>query len=261
MPTTVAREEAKFEHLVQFAKALPGIRAVVADHTRLRGLPREKVLATVVHLLETTLIRVGNDDYAKANGSYGLTTLKTEDVAVEGAEVRFEFAGKSGKRWSHSMRDRRIARILRACQELPGQELLRYFDEDRELRAVSSGDVNAYLREIAGYDVTAKDFRTWSATVLMARFLNEAGKFDTVTQTKRALRAAIGRVAAALGNTPAVCRKSYIHPAVISAYLDGKFVVATAAKAAAGSGDAMAGLRSEEAATLALLWGSPVFAA
>ena len=141
----------------------------------LRGLPREKVLATVVHLLETTLIRVGNDEYAKANESYGLTTLKSKHVAVEGSEVRFRFIGKSGKQWSLAMRDRRVARIIRACQELPGQDLLQYFDDDKELRAVSSGDVNAYLREIAGRDITAKDFRTWAGTVLMARFLESLG--------------------------------------------------------------------------------------
>ncbi len=248
-----AREEAKFEHMLQFAKALPPIRATVAEHMSLRGLPREKVLATVVHLLETTLIRVGNDEYAKANQSYGLTTLKPEHVAIDGTEIRFQFTGKSGKQWSLAVRHRRVATIIKACQELPGQDLLQYFDEDKQLRAVSSDDVNDYLRSIAGYGVTAKDFRTWAGTVLMARFLKEAGVFDTVKQTKRALRAAIGRVAAELGNTPAVCRKSYIHPAVTSAYLDGKFVLNTATAAGNGSGDAMSLLRPEEAATLALL--------
>jgi DNA topoisomerase I len=250
-----APEGAKFEHMLQFAKALPTIRATVAEHMSLRGLPREKVLATVVHLLETTLIRVGNDEYAKANHSYGLTTLKPEHVAVEGAEVRFQFTGKSGKQWSLALRDRRVAKIIRACQELPGQDLLQYFDEDKELRAVSSDDVNDYLRSIAGYGVTAKDFRTWAGTVLMARFLKEAGAFDTIKQTKRALRAAIGRVAAALGNTPPVCRKSYIHPAVISAYMDRKFVFETAAKASNSSGDGTSGLLPEEAAVLARLRG------
>ena len=248
-----AREEAKFEHMLQFAKALPAIRATVAEHMSLRRLPREKVLATVVHLLETTLIRVGNDEYARANQSYGLTTLKPEHVAVDGTEIRFQFTGKSGKQWSLAMRDRRVARIIRACQELPGQDLLQYFDEDKALRAVSSDDVNDYLRSIAGYGVTAKDFRTWAGTVLMARFLGEAGKFDTIKQTKRALREAIGRVAAALGNTPAVCRKSYIHPAVISAYLDGKFVLEIAAADGDGCGAKTLSLRPEEAATLALL--------
>jgi DNA topoisomerase-1 len=247
-----AREGAKFEHLLSFAKALPTIRATVAEHMSLRGLPREKILATVVYLLEATLIRVGNDEYAKANQSYGLTTLKGEHVAVEGTEIRFQFTGKSGRQWSLAVRDRRVAKIIRACQELPGQDLLQYFDEDKELRCVSSGDVNDYLRSIAGYDVTAKDFRTWAGTVLMARFLKEAGPFDTLKQAKRTLREAIGRVAAALGNTPAVCRKSYVHPTVISAYLDGTLVREDAVKTRNGAG---AGLRPEEEAALALLCG------
>ncbi len=247
-----AREGAKFEHLLPFAKALPTIRATVAEHMSLRGLPGEKILATVVYLLEATLIRVGNDEYAKANQSYGLTTLKGEHVAVEGAEIRFQFTGKSGKQWSLAMRDRRVAKIIRACQELPGQDLLQYFDEDKELRCVSSGDVNDYLRSIAGYDVTAKDFRTWAGTVLMTRFLKEAGPFDTLKQAKRAMREAIGRVAVALGNTPAVCRKSYVHPAVISAYLDGVLVGDGAVKTRNITAD---GLRPEEEAALALLCG------
>ena len=157
-----AREQSKYEHLLEFAEVLPALRAKVAEHMSLRGLSREKVLAMVVHLLETTLIRVGNDEYARANESYGLTTLRSEHVTVEGSEVRFRFTGKSGKQWSLAMRDRRVARIIRACQDLPGQDLLQYFDDDKELRAVSSGDVNAYLREITGHDITAKDFRTWA---------------------------------------------------------------------------------------------------
>jgi DNA topoisomerase-1 len=248
-----AREEAKFRRLVQFAKALPTVRATVAEHMSMRGLPREKVLATVVHLLEITLIRVGNDEYAKANRSYGLTTLKAEHVAVEGTEVRFEFAGKSGKQWSLAMRDRRVARIIRACQELPGQELLQYFDEERKLRGVSSDDVNDYLRSIAGYDVTAKDFRTWAGTVLAARFLKEAGAADNKTQAKRVLRAAVGRVAAALGNTSAVCRKSYIHPGVISAWESGALVAESEVVNAGGAVDEESGLRAEEVVALAML--------
>ena len=203
-----------------------------------------------MHLLETTLIRVGNHEYAKANESYGLTTLRSEHVAVEGSEVRFRFTGKSGKQWSLAMRDRRVARIIRACQDLPGQDLLQYFDDDKELRAVSSGDVNAYLREITGRDVTAKDFRTWAGTVLMIRFLSASGQFESETMAKRMISAATKQVAAALGNTAAVCRKFYIHPAVTSAYLGGEFAV-----------DAMRvsdpsksrGLGTEEATVLSLL--------
>jgi DNA topoisomerase I len=248
-----AREQSKYERLSEFAQVLPAIRATVAEHMSLRGLPREKVLATVVHLLEATLIRVGNDEYARNNQSYGLTTLKSEHVEVEGAEVRFQFTGKSGKQWSLAMRDRRVARIIRACQELPGQDLLQYFDEDKELRAVSSGDVNAYLRTIAGADITAKDFRTWAGTVLMTRFLKQSGAFESATQAKRALNAAIKQVAQALGNTPAVCRKSYIHPAISSAYLEGALVL-EAVELVSGMADS-GGLRPEEAAVLALLSG------
>lgn len=248
-----AREQSKYEHLVEFAEALPRLRTRVAEHMSLRGLPREKVLATVVHLLETTLIRVGNDEYAKANESYGLTTLKSKHVAVEGSEVRFRFTGKSGKQWSLAMRDRRVARIIRACQELPGQDLLQYFDDDKELRAVSSGDVNAYLREITGRDITAKDFRTWAGTVLMARFLGASGQFESETKAKRAISAAVKQVAAALGNTAAVCRKSYIHPAVTGAYLGGGFALEAVQ---VGGPPEPKGLRPEEATTLSLLRGS-----
>jgi DNA topoisomerase I len=248
-----AREQSKYEHMFLFAEALPTIRARVAEHMSLRGLPREKVLATVVHLLETTLIRVGNDEYARTNQSYGLTTLRSEHVAVEGSEVRFQFTGKSGKQWSLAMRDRRVARIIRACQELPGQDLLQYFDEDRELRAVSSGDVNAYLQEITGRDITAKDFRTWAGTVLTARFLKASGEFESATKAKRAMSAAVKQVAAVLGNTPAVCRKSYIHPAVTSAYLCGGFVLEAVQ---VSSPPEPTGLGAEEAALLALLRGS-----
>ena len=173
------RESTKYEHVVAFANALPAIREKVQEHMGLRGLPREKVLATVVHLLETTLIRVGNDDYAKQNSSYGLTTLKNRHVAVDGNEVRFRFTGKSGKQWSLRVRDRRVAKIIRACQDLPGQELLQYVDEAGNCQDVTSTDVNEYLKEITGKDITAKDFRTWAGTVLAAMALNELESFDS----------------------------------------------------------------------------------
>ena len=243
-----AREHSKYEHLFAFAAALPTIRATVAEHMSLRGLPREKVLATVVHLLETTLIRVGNDEYAKNNQSYGLTTLRSDHVEVQGSEVRFQFKGKSGKEWSLAMRDRRVARIVRACQELPGQDLLQYFNEHKELHAVSSGDVNAYLREITGADITAKDFRTWAGTMLMARYLTLSEPFASATQAKRVMSAAVKKVAAALGNTAAVCRKSYIHPAISDAYLGGAFALKEIEESGASKG-----LRPDEIAVLALL--------
>jgi len=179
------RESTKYEHMMDFARALPAIRARLAQDMGLRGLPREKVLATVVHLLETTLIRVGNEDYAKSNKSYGLTTLRDPHVKVNGSELRFQFKAKSGKTWRLQVRDRRIARIVKACQELPGQELFQYLDEHGELRDVTSGDVNAYLREITGRDITAKDFRTWAGTVLAALALREFESFDSQAGAKQ----------------------------------------------------------------------------
>src|ERR1019366_8854299 len=249
------RESTKFEHVVAFGNALPTIRAKVREHMALRGLPREKILATVVHLLETTLIRVGNDDYAKQNKSYGLTTLKNRHVVVEGSEVRFRFTGKSGKQWSLKMKDRRVAKIIKVCQELPGQELLQYLDEDRKQQDVTSSDVNAYLNEITGQDITAKDFRTWAGTVLAALALKELESFDTAAQAKRNLRAAIERIAARLGNTPTICRKCYVHPEVLNSYLDGNLALEIKSEVESELRNELAGLQPEEAAILAMLRG------
>jgi DNA topoisomerase-1 len=247
------RESTKYEHVVAFADTLPAIRAKVREHMALRGLPRDKVLATVVHLLETTLIRVGNDDYARENRSYGLTTLKSRHATVNGSEVRFRFTGKSGKEWSLKVRDRRIAKIIKACQELPGQELLQYLDEEGMRRDVTSSDVNAYLREITGRDITAKDFRTWAGTVLAAVALDEFRTFDSAAQAKRHLKGAIERVAARLGNTPTICRKCYVHPEVLGAYLEGNLVLAVKAEVESALREELEGLQPEEAAVLALL--------
>jgi DNA topoisomerase-1 len=247
------RESTKYEHVVVFAEALPALRAKVGEHMGLRGLPREKVLATVVHLLETTLIRVGNDDYAKQNNSYGLTTLKTRHVAVDGNEVRFRFTGKSGKQWSLRVRDRRIAKIIRACQELPGQELLQYLDDEGKPQDVTSSDVNTYLKEITGKDITAKDFRTWAGTVLAAMALNEVKSFDSAAQAKRNLRAAIENVAARLGNTPTICRKCYVHPEVLTSYLDGNLVLEIKSVVESELREDLDRLKPEEAAVLAML--------
>jgi len=247
------RESTKFERVIAFADVLPSIREKVQEHMALRGLPREKVLATVVHLLETTLIRVGNDDYARENNSYGLTTLKNRHVAVEGNAVRFRFTGKSGKQWSLRVKDRRIAKIIRACQELPGQELLQYVDEDGNRQDVTSTDVNDFLKEISGRDITAKDFRTWAGTVLTAMALNELERFDSATQAKRNLRTAIEKVAARLGNTPTICRKCYVHPEVLNSYMDGDLVLQPKSKAESELGGAIGSLKPEEAAVLALL--------
>jgi DNA topoisomerase I len=249
------RDSTKYEHVVAFADTLPSIREKVREHMALRGLPRQKVLATVVHLLEATLIRVGNDDYAKQNNSYGLTTLKNLHVDVDGNEVRFRFTGKSGKQWSLRVRDRRVAKIIKACQELPGQELIQYIDEDGNFRDVTSTDVNYYLREITGKEITAKDFRTWAGTVLAAMALNELESFDSAAQAKRNLRAAIEKVSARLGNTPTICRKCYVHPEVLNSYMDGNLVLELKSQAERELRSGVEKLKPEEAAVLALLRG------
>ncbi len=251
-----ARDSTKYEHMVAFAKALPALRARVAEHMALRGLPREKVLATVVQLLDTTLIRVGNDDYAKANGSYGLTTLRNRHVKVEGTQLRFQFKGKSGKSWKLQVKNQRVARIIRACQDLPGQELFQYLDEDGEVRRISSSDVNAYLKEATGGDITAKDFRTWAGTVMAALALHGSEIAETQAAAKRTLRAAIEQVAARLGNTPAICRKCYVHPEVFAAYAAGALALklpAGAVEQEAQAQAAIATLKVEETAVLAFL--------
>jgi DNA topoisomerase I len=247
------RESTKYEHMLEFARALPAIRAKIAEHMELRGLPREKVLATVVHLLESTLIRIGNDDYAKENKSYGLTTLRNPHVSVNGSELRFRFKGKSGKSWQLQLKDRRVAKIVKACQELPGQKLFEYLDENGEAREVTSADVNAYLREITGQDITAKDFRTWAGTVMAALALREFETFDSQASAKKNLRAAIETVASRLGNTPTICRKCYIHPEILSAYTEGALMLRIKQKAESELRDKLGSLKPEEAAVLALL--------
>ena len=247
------RDDVKYSRLLAFADTLPAIRAQVRDHMALRGLPRQKVLATVVHLLDTTLIRVGNDDYARQNGSYGITTLKNRHAEVEGSEVRFRFVGKSGKQWSVKIRDRRVAKIVKACQELPGQELLQYVDEDGVPQDVTSGDVNDYLREITGADITAKDFRTWAGTLLAALALSEVCRFDSAAQAKRNVRAAIESVAARLGNTPTICRKCYVHPEVLDSYLGGNLALEIVREGDTAWREELAGMKPEEAAVLTLL--------
>ena len=248
-----ARDSTKFERIMAFAGALPGIRARIDRDMKRQGLPREKVLATVVHLLETTLIRVGNDDYARSNRSYGLTTLRDPHVKIEGSELRFRFKGKSGKAWNLSLKDRRVARIVKACQDLPGQELFQYVDEVGAPRDVTSADVNAYLREITDQDITAKDFRTWAGTVLAALALREFEAFDTQAVAKSNLRTAIESVAARLGNTPTICRKCYIHPQVLDSYVEGALLLQVKDAVETELRDDLARLKPEEAAVLGLL--------
>jgi DNA topoisomerase-1 len=212
------RDETKFDRMVAFAKALPGIRSAVARDLPRPRLPREKVLATVVSLLEATMIRVGNEEYAKQNDSYGLTTLQEDHVRVSGDTVRFRFRGKSGREHNVNVRDKRLARIVRQMRDLPGQELFRYVGDDVQSASISSQDVNAYLREIAGDDFTAKDFRTWEGTLACALAL-ASERCETKADGKARVVAAIKAVSERLGNTPAVCKKAEIHPGVIDEFL------------------------------------------
>jgi DNA topoisomerase I len=212
------RDENKFGRVAAFAKALPKIRRRVAQDLRRRGLPREKVLATVVRLLERTFIRIGNEEYARENKSFGLTTMKNRHVKVKGTQLRFRFRGKSGREHEVQVNDPRIAKIVSKCQDLPGQDLFQYVNDEGEVREVTSQDVNDYLREITGEDFTAKDFRTWAGTVLAAVAMSEQGTFETKKQAKANIKTAICAVAELLGNTPAICRKCYVHPAIVEAY-------------------------------------------
>ncbi|MBV9269970.1 MAG: DNA topoisomerase IB [Candidatus Eremiobacteraeota bacterium] len=217
------RDENKYNKMIAFAQALPKVRKTVEEHLKLPELPREKILATIVQLLETTTIRIGNEEYAKENKSYGLTTLKESHAKVEGSKVQFSFRGKSGIRHAISLQDRRLAKIIRACQDLPGQQLFGYVDENGETHAVDSSDVNDYIRQIAGEEFSAKDFRTWVGTVTCALLLREDLEIpETQTDRKKRIKEAIKDVAARLGNTPTVCKKCYVHPEVVAAYLEGE---------------------------------------
>jgi DNA topoisomerase-1 len=213
------RDENKFGRLAAFAQALPRIRSRVAKDLKLPGLPRQKVLGTVVELLERTFIRIGNEEYARENKSFGLTTMKNRHVTVKGARLRFRFRGKSGRQHEVDVTDRRIAKIVAKCQDLPGQDLFGYISDKGEVRDVTSQDVNDYLREITGQDFSAKDFRTWAGTLLAALALNAQEPFETKKQAKANVKTAICAVAELLGNTPAICRKCYVHPAVLETYL------------------------------------------
>jgi DNA topoisomerase-1 len=247
------RDEAKYERVIGFAKALPGIRKRVDADLKLSGLPREKVLATIVYLLGATMMRIGNEEYARTNKSFGLSTLRNRHVSVEGSEVEFKFRGKSGVMHRISVQDRRLAAIVRRLRDLPGQELFSYLDEAGEPHCVDSADVNDYLREISGEDYTAKDFRTWSGTLLAAMALQEFERVDTQVQARKNVVQAIEAVAKRLGNTPAVCRKCYIHPGVLKAYVDGGMLDAMHRRARQAMQDALQDLSAEEAAVLALL--------
>lgn len=247
------RDETKFNKMIEFARLLPHIREKVRRDIARPGLPREKVLATVVRLLETGLIRVGNDEYARTNQSYGLTTLQDRHARIKSGVVEFKFKGKSGKQHSIELADPYLAKIVRKCQALPGQELFQYQDERGKVRDVTSTDVNDYLREIAGQKFTAKDFRTWAGTVLAAIALAELQTQPKPNPTKKSIKAAIERVAKNLGNTPAICRKCYVHPAVLEAYLDGHVIETFKRRADRQLTTISAQLQPEETAVLKVL--------
>jgi DNA topoisomerase-1 len=247
------RDEVKYERMIKFGKALPLIRKEVDRALALPGLPREKVLATIVYLLEATMMRIGNDEYARENKSYGLTTLRNRHVSIEGSEVEFRFRGKSGVWHDVKVQDRRLARIIQRSRDLPGQELFQYLDADGERHSVDSSDVNDWLRTITGEEYTAKDFRTWSGTVLAALALQEFEAFDSEAQAKKNIVRAIESVAQKLGNTPSVCRKCYVHPAVLDSYLDGTMLEGLRARAEATLAQELQDLEPEEAAVLGML--------
>ncbi|GAC1474115.1 MAG: DNA topoisomerase IB [Chloroflexota bacterium] len=247
------RDETKYERMLAFGQALPHIRAQVDRDLARPGLPREKVLATAVRLLEMTLIRVGNEEYAKKNKSYGLTTMRARHVDIDGSALRFHFKGKSGVRHDIGIKNRRLANIVRKLRDLPGQHLFQYVDDDGELRDVDSDDVNQYIREISGEGFTAKDFRTWTGTRLAAEALRELQEFDSEAQAKRNIVQAVESVARTLGNTPSVCRKCYIHPEILNAYLDGETIKTLEQRIVGELSDSLADLEPEEVAVMVLL--------
>ncbi len=251
-----ARDETKYERMKLFANVLPSIRQRVDHDLALHGMPREKVLATIVRLMETTFIRVGNVEYARENQSYGLTTMRNKHVEVHGSKVRFMFRGKSGVQQSIDLENRRIARIVQRCQDIPGYELFQYLDHEGNHHHLESADVNEYLREITNEHFTAKDFRTWAGTVLTCMLLQECEPSDSATQSKKNIVQTIAAVAKRLGNTPSVCRKCYVHPAVLQHYLNGS--LGRAAQQLAEQVERVAdatphALRQEEVALLDLL--------
>ncbi len=246
------RDETKYERMMMFGGVLPSIRERVEQDLGLPGLPRRKVLAAIVRLMETTLIRIGNEEYARENKTFGLTTMRGRHVHVEGATVTFKFQGKSGVRHTIDINDRRLARIIQRCQDIPGYELFQYIDADGEPHSIDSADVNDYLREVSSEDFTAKDFRTWAGTVLASMMLRQCARFESETEAKRNVVQTIKSVAQRLGNTPSVCRKCYVHPAVLESYFAGS--LASAENSAEQEVEDMsAALQQEEAALLRLL--------
>ena len=247
------RDEAKFERLHLFAAVLPKIRAKVDRDMRPPDLSREKIIATVVRLLELSLIRVGNEEYVKENHSFGLTTMRNRHAETNGTAVKFHFRGKSGKEHTVEVTDRRVAKIVRKCQDLPGQHLFEYKDREGQIRSIGSEDVNDYLQAITKQPFTAKDFRTWAGTVLAAIALSKMQEVDSQTLAKKNVVTAIEAVAGLLGNTVAICRKCYIHPAIPTSYLNGTLAQNLRAKADTQIALHLRELKPEEAAVISLL--------
>ena len=247
------REETKYARMLSFAQALPSIRVRIDKDLSRRGLHHDRVLATVVRLLEVTLIRVGNEEYARKNGSFGLTTMRTRHVDVHASTIKFHFRGKSGVEHTVKVADRRLAKIVARCHDLPGEVLFQYQGDDGKRKLVEAAEVNEYLRKISGSDFTAKDFRTWAGTVLAAHALRELSSFDSEASAKKNIVAAVKSVSKRLGNTPTVCRKCYVHPEIFDSYLDGALVQTLTTRAEEKIKEELHPLSSEEAAVLVLL--------
>jgi DNA topoisomerase-1 len=247
------RDESKYGKMLIFGRVLPSIRERVEADLRRRGLPRERVLAAVTRLMEATLFRIGNTEYARANKSYGLTTLRDRHVEIDGSHIHLSFRGKHGIRHETDINDRRLARIIKDCRDLPGYELFQYMGEDGERHTIDSADVNEYLREASGEEITAKDFRTWAATNLAALALQQFELFDTEAKKKKAVVSAVANVAKHLGNTPAICRRCYIHPAIFDGYLDGTLLTTLKEQTRKCLAENIKGLSAEEAAVAAFL--------
>jgi DNA topoisomerase I len=247
------RDETKYERMTIFGAALPGIREHVEQDLSLPGMPRQKILAAIVRLMEATLIRVGNEEYARENQSYGLTTMRNKHVHVKGSSVTFKFQGKSGVRHAIDINDRRLARIIQRCQDIPGYELFQYLDNEGNHHSVDSADVNEYLQAMTGQDFTAKDFRTWAGTVLACTLLQEFEAFTSQTQAKKNVVQAIKDVAGRLGNTPSVCRKCYVHPAVLDTYFGGEMLKTVKKHVEEETAASPPALRQEEVTLLHLL--------
>ena len=248
-----ARDETKYERMIIFGAALPKIRKRVQEDLALPGLPKNKVLATIVSIMERTFIRVGNEEYARENKSYGLTTMRNRHAKVRGGKVCFTFRGKSGVEHKIDVADRRLARIVKKVQDLPGQDLFCYVNDDETVQDVTSQDVNDYLREITGEDFTAKDFRTWAGTVLAAVALNTMQGFETKKEAKQHVKNAITAVSKILGNTPAICRKCYVHPAVLETYLSGEMIEGLRTKTEAALTENHQDLKAVEVAVMKFL--------